>query len=177
MYRDFQNRLAMKHEMVKRKVIDNNRELAGEVSDCIRLRLKRNDEGDIDSVRLEKADVISVQLPSLKDIPYRRVESSYSNEYKAITLMSDKTVEEALEISCPYNNDLNPDDLIIKVFIDGESKIPTILPLKVNECLGTFGTMMLISSKYKASIYSDKIPDKIMSIIIEMAKRRLEVFF
>ena len=70
--RDFQSRLDAKHSIIKRKLLINQTELAGNPTDIIRLRIVRNDEGDIESRIVSKADVINVIFPSLTEVPIRK---------------------------------------------------------------------------------------------------------
>ena len=56
--RNWQARLAMKQDRIKRKIIDLQIEHEGVPTDCIRIRLKKDDEGDIQTRTIEMADVI-----------------------------------------------------------------------------------------------------------------------
>ena len=69
MYRDFQTRLQTKHDRIKQKLLDNSIELMAQITDCIRLRLNKNDEGDIISRTIIKMDVLGVVFPPLTDVP------------------------------------------------------------------------------------------------------------
>ena len=66
MYRDFQTRLQTKHDRIKQKLLDNAIELMGQITDCIRLRLNKNDEGDIISRTIIKMDVEGFEFETLK---------------------------------------------------------------------------------------------------------------
>ena len=106
--RDFQNRLAMKQEIIKRKLIDNAIELSGSPLDCIRIKMKRNDEGDILSHIIEKADIVSVDFPMLKDIPYRKIRQNIGDDkyiYQITSLVSMPQTED-YEIRIPHKFDV-----------------------------------------------------------------------
>lgn len=178
--RDFQNRLAMKQEIIKRKLLDNAVELSGSPLDCIRIRCKRDDEGDVLTRVIEKADIVSVDFQMLKDIPYRKIKNEFDdgskNIYRITSLVSQPETED-YEIRIPHKFDVDIDDVIIRVFIDPDVESVSVLCLQVLESLGTFGTQMLISTKYKCAIYSDPIPDKVMDVVKAMAQRRLDIQF
>ena len=78
MYRDFQARLGVCHDNIKRKLLDNNIELLGVPTDCIRIKVKKNDEGDKISSKIEKADIVNIIFPPLVDVPYRYIKKSNS---------------------------------------------------------------------------------------------------
>ena len=177
--RDFQNRLAMKQEIIKRKLIDNAIELSGSPLDCIRIKMKRNDEGDILSHIIEKADIVSVDFPMLKDIPYRKIRQNIGDDkyiYQITSLVSMPQTED-YEIRIPHKFDVDIDDIIIRVMLDPDVGAVSVLCLHILETLGTFGTQMLISTKYKCTIYNDPIPEKVLEVIKIMAKRRLNIQF
>ena len=73
--------------------------------------------------------------------------------------------------------DVDIDDIIIRVMLDPDVGAVSVLCLHILETLGTFGTQMLISTKYKCTIYSDPIPEKVLEVIKIMAKRRLNIQF
>ena len=79
--RDFQSRLAMKHGIIQRKIIDNQISLAANPTDCIRVKIEKNYLGDIDSRIVESADIVPVIWPPLKDIPIRKIGQNGSGQY------------------------------------------------------------------------------------------------
>lgn len=177
--RDFQNRLAARQELIKRRIKDNNIELAGHPTDCIRIQYKKNDEGDITSRVISKATVESVIFPPLKDVPYRKISCDGSGSYK-ITSLVDSYNEEATErysLSFPKASDLNVGDLIVRVFLDPDVAEPIILVMKISEILGTFGHLMLLGQKCNCVLTTEDIPEKTLQVIGEMAKRRLAIGF
>ena len=174
--RNWQQRLAMKQDHIKRKIIDLQIEHEGAPTDCIRMRLKKNDEGDIISRVIELADVIPVIFPPLKDVPYRRVGKSVDGpwEITALPTAADEGSKENYEIIVPHGVYLRPDDLIIRVMLDEDTPDqPMILCLQVLESLGTFGGSMLIMSKYKTNLYNEQLSQNTLKIIASMAERRL----
>ena len=141
--------------------------------------MKRNDEGDILSHIIEKADIVSVDFPMLKDIPYRKIRQNIGDDkyiYQITSLVSMPQTED-YEIRIPHKFDVDIDDIIIRVMLDPDVGAVSVLCLHILETLGTFGTQMLISTKYKCTIYSDPIPEKVLEVIKIMAKRRLNIQF
>ena len=174
--RSYQARLAMKQDIIRRKILDLGISHEGSPTDCIRLRIKRNDEGDPLSNVIEKADVVSIVFPPLKDVPYRRLTKTGTNAYKLTSLVNshEDTDGETYDISAPHSAVILPDDLIIRIMLDPDTPdLPIVLALSVDEALGTFGGQMLISSRYKVSLYNGDLSENTLAIIVEMAKRRL----
>lgn len=171
----YQDRLAQKLDIKKRKLIDLAINHAGSATDAIRIRLTKNDEGDITSRIIEKADVIHVIFPPMIDIPYRRLSSKEGASYEIISPIAaadDESVKN-YEIYTTHNSVLRPDDLIIRIMQDPEVDNPIIICLQVLEALGTFGGTMLIRHKYKTNLYNEKLPDEVINVIYEMVKRRI----
>lgn len=177
--RTWQARLAMKQDIIRRKIQDNSISNAGVPIDCIRIKLKKNDEGDIVSRIIEKADVVSIVFPPLKDIPYRRLAGDLEHGYTLTSLVNSAAEDQAqnYEIYAPHNEVLTEDDLIIRIFQDPDTPMPIIVCLQVLEPLGTFGGAMLIGSKYKTNLYNENLNAETLHTIAEMAKRRLSLKF
>ncbi len=176
--RTWQQRLAMKQDRIKRKITDLQIEHEGNPTDCIRMRLKKDDEGDIQSRIIESADVVPVVFPPLKDIPYRRLGKDLTGGWELTSLINAAADEskESYEIVVPHGVFLRPDDLIIRVMLDDDCPDhPVILCLQVLESLGTFGGSMLIMSKYKTNLYNETLSQKTLEIIAAMAERRLKL--
>ena len=73
--------------------------------------------------------------------------------------------------------ELDIDDYIIRVFNDPDVSQPIILVVKVTELLGTFNQEMLLWEKCICTPDNEALPDKILNIIGEMARRRLHIKF
>lgn len=175
----WQQRLAMKHDNIRRKIIDLNIEQIGVPIDCIRLRLVRNDEGDIKSTIIALADVIPVVFPPMEDIPYRRIGGNIETGFTVTSLVNAAAEEnkEKYQIYVPHNVYLVPDDLIIRVLLDPQDtpNHPSILCMQVTESLGTFGGAMIIKSKYNTTLYNHELSQKTLEIISNMAERRIKL--
>lgn len=180
MKRTWQARLQQKHDIIKRKIIDNLIEHEGSPTDCIRIHLKKNDEGDITDRVIEKADIVSIVFPPLTDVPYRRVfknDLTKKLELTSLPNTGEDEAKEAFTIVAPHKDVLLNGDLIIRVMIDPDVELPIILALEVLEPLGTFGGEMLIQSKFKCCLYNETLSDELLQVIAEMAKRRLHLTF
>lgn len=174
--RTWQARLAMKQDRIKRKLIDLQIEHMGSPTDCIRVRLSENDEGDIINRVIELADVIPVAFPPLDGVPYRRLGKKIDGPWQLDALVgaAEEDAKQYYEIIVPHSVYLRPDDLIIRVMLDDDTpQFPMIICLEVLESLGTFGGSMLIKSKYKTNLYNGTLSQDVLSIIAKMAERRL----
>lgn len=176
--RTWQQRLAMKQDRIKRKIIDLQISHEGSPTDCIRMRLKKDDEGDIQSRVIEMADVVPIIFPPLKDVPYRRLGKTLDGPW-TLTALPAAAAEDAkqyYEIVAPHRVYLRPDDLIIRVMLDEDTpEHPLIICLQVLESLGDFGGAMLIQSKYKTNLYNESLSADTLAVIANMAERRLHL--
>lgn len=177
--RTWQQRLAMKQDNIRRKLIDLQIEHMGAPTDAIRLRLTRNDEGDVKTTVIALADVIPVVFPPLEDIPYRRIGGNIENGFTINSLVNAAAEEnkENYQIYVPHGVYLVPDDLIIRVMLDpiDTPNHPSIFCLQVTEALGTFGGAMIIRSKYNTTLYNQDLSSDTLAIIAKMAERRLKL--
>jgi len=182
-YRDFQARLGVIHDPMRRKLLDNTIGLIGTPTDCIRITVKKNDEGDKLSSKVEKADIVNIVFPPMIDVPYRYIKKTNAvgdrDAYQITSLVAATTDEEqkSYEVSAPHGVSLDVGDLICRVFMDNEQTIPIVLVLEITEMLGTFGSSAIISHKYKSVIPIDKLPEAVSGVIAEMAQRRLNIRF
>ena len=178
MMRSYQQRLAMKQDVMRRKLIDNIIEHTGDATDCIRIHLTKTDEGDIITRQIESADIVSVVFPPMKDIPYRRL-SKTNNEYQITSLVSAgmEDFNTNYIVQVPHYEMVTTDDLIIRVLQDPEVKIPFVFALQVIESLGTFGGQMLIYQKFNTCLYNETLNPETLQIIGQMAERRLNIGF
>lgn len=180
MYRDFQTRLQTKHDKIKQKLLDNAIELMGQVTDCIRLRLNKNDEGDIVSRTIIKMDVLGVVFPPLVDVPYRVLDTKDGGKTWGITPLVAATEDESAknyQLVMPHSKDVRVGDMIIRIFLDPEAAKPVVLALDVVESLGTFGINSIIQHKYNAVIHMEELPQAMVDAIVDMAHRRMKLKF
>ena len=178
--RTWQARLQQVHDRIKRKMIDNNIAHEGNPTDCIRIREKTNDEGDIDDRVVESAEIVPIIFPPLQDIPYRKVcKDDITNKITLTSLISAQEDDQSknYEIICPHAEMILNGDLIIRIMIDDDVKMPIIVAMKVLEPLGTFGGSMIIQTKYKCNLYNEDLDQETLDVISEMAKRRLHLTF
>lgn len=179
MYRDYQTRLQTVHDGLKQKLIDNQIELMAQVTDCIRIRLRKNDEGDIESRIVEKADIVGVVFPPLKDVPYRTLDTEDGKTWKFSTKSLVAATEDEntqnYKLVMPHNKDVRVGDMIFRVFVDPEVSIPVVLGLEIVESLGTFGIHSIIQHSYNSVIYMEELPQEMLEVIIHLAKRRLKL--
>ena len=162
---------------------DNNLEIIGSPTDCIRIKDKKNDEGDPISSVIEKADVVSVNFPPIIDVPYRYIRKTNNvgdrDSYQITSLVAATTDEDQknYEITAPHKSQLDIGDLICRVFLDDEQTLPIVLVMQVTEMLGTIGSSAMISHKYKCTIPMTEIKKEIIEVIAELAQRRLKIRF
>lgn len=184
MYRDFQARLGMKHDPLRRKLLDNTTEIIGAPTDCIRIRVEKNDEGDKDRTFVEKADVVNIVFPPMVDVPYRLIRKTDQVGSRAryqltslVTATTDDDHQKHYEIIAPHSAGLDVGDLICRVLQDGEQEFPVVIVTSVTDMLGTVGFSAMVQHKYRCVIDMDSLPDDVVGVIAEMAERRLRIKF
>ena len=178
----FQARLGMKQDSFKRKIIDrSNIFLVSSPIDCFLIKAKKTYEGDDISWIIKGTDVIPVVFPALNDIPFRKVHiDSETLEWSLTSLVDafeDGQQEKAYTIQVPWEAKVDVGDLIIRVFLDEAQQVNAIIPMQVQELLGTFGQMKLIMQKCACTIPTDDLPPEIMACVREMSIRRSAVAY
>lgn len=180
MTRTFQSRLAAKHGIIKRKILDNDIELAGNPTDCIRIHFKDNDEGDHESWVVEEATIESIIFPPLQDVPYRKISCNGYGKYQItspVGLVEEGVPAEKFKLVFTHKSDLKTGDFIVRIFVDPDVSEPMILVMKITELLGTFGHLMLENQSCICNFETEKFPEEVAQAIGEIATRRLHIKF
>jgi hypothetical protein len=178
----FQSRLAMKQDSFKRKVIDrSNIFLISSPVDCFLLKAKKTYEGDDISWIVKGVDVIPCVFPALEDVPFRKVQVDENTLEWSLTSLIDASEDgqqdKMYTLQVPYEAKVDVGDLIIRVFLDEAQKVNAIVPMQVQEPLGTFGGMKLIMQKFACTIPTDNFPPEIIECIREMSMRRSAIAY
>jgi len=173
----FQSRLGMKQDNLRRKLIDGtNLYWIDTPVDCVRIRPRNTFEGDKISIIVDSCDVISAVFPPLTDVPYRKV--NVDPETRAWSLTSlvsafeDDAQEKFYTLQIPFEFDINVKDLLFRIMLDEAQKYPIIIPIEIQELLGTFGMHKMIMNKCKATIPTENLPPELIETVHQMALRR-----
>lgn len=176
--RDYQSRLSMKLEPMKRKLLDNLISLTGAPTDCIRVKPIQNDEGDLDYSDVKEATIDSVIFPAIREVPFRRIYKDGKTGYKISPIeIAGEEANTNFELVLPYESNIDVGDLIIRVFLDPHNIGPTVLCLVVKELKGTFGENMLLKTRVNCTLFTETLRPEALAVISEMAKRRLHINF
>jgi hypothetical protein len=178
----WQARLGAKQDFLRKKLIDNTTLYSiSDFEDCIRMRPRKSYEGDDQSWRCEKADVIHAVFPPMKDVPFRKIRHDKSTDQWQLTSLVSQLDEgeqkQHFSIQVPMEFDVDVNDLIFKVHFDPGQDYNIIIPLQVTELLGTFGSRRIIMEKVNCTIPTQEIPQKIVDTIVLMSKRRSTLGF
>jgi hypothetical protein len=176
--RTLQARLAVYEDRIRRKALNNSTSLISQPVDCVRLKSKKNREGDDDKLIVTKLDVVGVVFPPMSDVPIRRIEHDGENHW-AITSLVD-TYDDGKQVSyykceAPLDHDIDVGDMIVRVIRDDNTDHPTVLVMRVAELLGTLGGMELIKTKFNCTLWTDEIPEDLLASIMKMVDRRKRV--
>jgi len=178
----FQARLAMVQDNARRKLIDGtNLHWISMPTDCIRLRERKNFEGDPTSWIIDACDVVSAVFPPLNDVPYRKVNVDPTTRVWSLTSLvsafEDDAQEKFYSLQIPFEFDINAGDLLIRILQDEAQHYAIIIPIQVVEMLGTFGGMKIIMNKCKCTIPTIQLPEKIIETIGQMWQRRRTIMY
>jgi len=177
----FQQRIGRKHDLLRRKIIDNNMRLISDAVDCLRVKTRKTFEGDDTSLIVESCEVINAVFPKMKDLPFRKVKIDQMTQQWQLTslvgMFEEGEQEKHFTLHVPYRWNVDTDDLICRVFIDDAQNYPIIIVIQVKELLGTFGTGQLIMQKCICTIPTIDLPQEVISTLQQMSRRRLTVGF
>lgn len=166
----FQARMARFHDPIRRKLTDNITSLTGQATDCIRVRVKKNKQLDIESRVVEEVKVIPIIFPPLIDVPYRRL-NQVDGQYRLESFVA-ATDLFPIQIQTTQVDKIYVGDLIFRILRDSQVAQPIVMVLEVVEAKGTFGAQSLIWGKFDCVYYNDTLPQEMLDMIVEVAERR-----
>lgn len=169
----WQARLGSKLDPIKRKILDNQILLTSHPTDMLRLRVTRDERShDIISRTIISSEVLPIILPTMKDIPLRRLQHQDGHTILSLSPLEDN---KAFEAYCPLQARLERDDLLFRIVKDPYSDSPYFMVLQVKDELGTLSYSSLLYVKYKLSFYDEPLPQKIVDKLEEFAYKREEL--
>ena len=163
---DFQARLGRKLDNIRKRVLDNNIRLSAHPTDMLRIAVVRDDRShDLISRTIESAEIMSIILPKMEDIPLRHL----IREGKDVLIPSMYPIqqEEYFEVYAPVQCDLHEDDLLVRILYDSSPDInnPYVMVLQVKDLLGTFGYSTLTWKKAICTFYDESLPQRVVQLI------------
>ena len=170
----FQARLGRRLDYIARHITDNNIRLTSHPTDMIRLHVERDPRSrDLVYRQIEGWEVLPIILPPLKDVPLRH----FVREGTEVQIPSLFTIDQQayMEIYAPAQVKLEPEDLLFRMIYDPAADDPYVLCLQVKEQLATIGYSTINYLKYFVTIFDEKIPKTVVSILKEANARREEL--
>jgi len=171
-----QNRLGAVQDPLRLKLIENQQHLISDATDLIRIRARKDYQGDDLSYICERADVINAIFSPLADVPFRKIRrDGRSGGYQLTSLVSqfeDGEQQKNFTVMIPLTHDVDVDDYFFRIMDIGREEFSIILVLQAKELLGTFAHSHLILQKVGMVIPTDTIPQEILDSMVEIAKRR-----
>ena len=169
----WQARLGNKLDPIKRKILDNQILLTSHPTDMLRVRVTRDERShDIISRTIISSEVLPIMLPTMKDIPLRRLQHQDGHTILSMSLLED---DRAFEAYCPLQVGLERDDLLFRIVKDPYSDSPYFMVLQVKDELGTMSYSSLLYVKYKLSFYDEPLPETVVTKLKEFALKREEL--
>lgn len=167
----FQSKLGKYHDNLRQKLTDNAISLSGHATDCIKIRIKKTKQLDIDTRVVESLDVVSLILPPLVDIPYRKLTKQGDTTYRLESFVSSVELF-PFAIIAPHIANCTVGDLLFRVLQDSHAHDPVVMALEITESKGTFGVQSMLYSKFDCVYYNETLPLEILQAITEIAERR-----
>lgn len=167
----FQARLGSRLDPIKRKLLDNNILLSANPTDMLRVRVERDSRTqDILSRKIVANEILPIMLPTMKDVPMRRMVRDDKNVVSFS--MADVDNSKPFEAFCPMHGKLRRDDLLFRFIKDPDSELPYAMVLQVKDELGTLAYSSLLYIKYSLTFYDESIPSEIVNAVYQASLKR-----
>ena len=167
----WQSRLSAKDNHLSQKLVDNSIILSGVSTEVIIINEMLNGVNDPISLSVENIGVINVIFPSLQDVPMRRFIQN-GNGSSSISANDGKDEKEPFICYAPIASTVPQGSILLKFFENPTGDAPWILPLKVADVLGTFGSRTIIYQKLNIVYYDTPINSTLYDWLLTMAQRR-----
>lgn len=182
----FQGRLDKVLEKQKIKLYDNSIRLTGIPEDVLVIKRKTTINGDTISKVITDQKLVNCIFPVLKNVPVRKVTKEFENGYTLTSLVAahgegsakgakDTKDITTIDVLVPLDSNIDIDDTLIRVFIQEDTKINTVMVFNVVEIISDFSNNAPLNLKIKVSISTDPVDLNKPSyqLITALAKRRL----
>lgn len=166
------------HDNIRRKCLNNSMKFISTPIECLRIKNKKNDEGDIISHTVEKADLCQIVFPPMKEIPVRYIENKDGSKDLSISslvgMAEDGEEKKLFKINC--TTALNVGDIICRYIWDDctNEKIGVVI-LEITDIFGSFGATSLVMKSYNCAIYTQKLPQQLLQMLYDWAERRRKI--
>ncbi len=172
--RAWQARLGSKMDNIFVKTLDNTISLSSYPIDMVRVQVKKDERThDVIARTIIASDVMPIHFENpLNELPLRRMEY---NDSENIIMTVDGTKLEDIKVKCPISEILNRGDLLFRIIRDDYSERPIVLILQVKDELGTIGYSKVIQIDYILSYYDEKLPESVITAVIDSTEKREEV--
>jgi hypothetical protein len=175
MVRTFQSRLSAKINKLSQKLIDNTISLTGVTTDVIRIFVDINKMSDPTSIKITDIDIAEIVFPALKNVPMRRFLGNSGQFISANDAASEDSESEAKQpFECYSKIDYQMDfgTIILKFFENPTGSEPWVLPLKIANVLGTFGSRSIQWNRIDLVYYDNPLAPEIFNFCQQLAVRR-----
>jgi hypothetical protein len=154
---------------ISSKLIDNSILLMGIAVDVIAIDETLNGVQDVTALDVNSIKIVNIIFPSAEDIPMRRFLNSTGTYLSA---NDGKTEKEPFICYAPISQPLNQGTILLRFFENPTGSENWILPLKISDVLGTFGSRTIQWNKILAVYYDTPINSTLLGIIEQLAARR-----
>jgi len=171
-----QNRLGAVQDRLRLKLVENQQYLISDATDLIRIKARKDYQGDDISWICERADVINAIFPPMTEVPFRKIRrEGRSGSYQLTSLVSqfdEGEQQKNYTLTIPLTDDVDVGDLFFRITDIGREEYSIVVILQARELLGTFAHSHIILQKVGMVIPTDEIPPEILDVMVKIAKRR-----
>jgi hypothetical protein len=166
----FSARLASKMNSLYRKIFDRRIELAGILTDVIRVKVEKTAQLDIASREITGMDLINIIYPRMENLPMRKITRPSDGTTRNAIYAKER---EPFMLVAPITVNVDVDDILIKLYEDVTADHePWVTVLQVKDILGTFGDRSIIYQKIQATYLDEALPPAVITYVTNMATRR-----
>lgn len=183
----YQARLDKKLEQQRRRLNDNRIKHVGIPEDVLVLKRKTTKNGDTISKVIVDQKVVNIIFPVLKNLPVRRIKQEFQTGYSIRALVSahgeggtsgqgkEQKDLTTIDVLVPYDSTIDIDDTIIRVFVQDDIKMSTVVVFTVQEITADFSNNAPLNLKVRLAISTEPVDLNKPSyqMIMALAKRRL----
>jgi len=170
----WQARLGSKMDPIKRKVLDNQLLLSSHPTDMLRIRTTRDSRSqDIQTRTIVSNEILPILLPTMKDVPMRRLVKDDASESITVTFaMTDADNAKPFEAYCPLAGQLQRDDLLFRIIEDPYADLPYLMVLQVKDELATLAYSSMLYVKYNLTFYDEALPQAVVNAVVAASTKR-----
>lgn len=160
----YQSKLENASKGASYKLFDNSIHKIGKSTNALRLRLIKDQYGDLEEWEIIKQDIITIYIDYPDEIPLSRFRNDNYQQTKTASTGIFLFDVLPIDVYSQWDSDVEVGDYLIDIHID-ENGNEIKIPLELTEILGSFGVHAMKYKKLRAAVYNDGFDESIKEII------------